>query len=153
MTLFSLFSFSQLSSPLPSRSKMPSSPLVFSSDFEGSSSSDIFSVSSHSPSIRNQDFLPPQNTSSSVQFGARNSRRFFPSQTVYPSHPQLVHSNIPSLSIWFLISHQLQSPVQYDSYPFSMYDHMVPRANDPFEELSRMRDECNHWRTRYHELK
>ncbi|KAF9792045.1 hypothetical protein BJ322DRAFT_1015959 [Thelephora terrestris] len=118
---------------------MPSSPSVFSSDFEAGVSSDALSASSHLSATRNTAFLGLSSQTNPREFGG-----FFP-------HPD---GNSVRSQQMFLGSSS--HPLSYHGPQFNQttsYDHTPHTPSVPFEEFARVRNERDFWRTRYHELK
>ena len=153
---FSLFSFPQRVSLLPpSSTKMVSSPLCFSGDFDDSTSSDMHSTS-HS-SNRNPGFTYPSDMGSSEQSSAHEFGGHFLSPEFNRSRPQSAFSHssvcIP-VSPLFLTYIVQQHPTPQTSFPFpqtNTYGRVPSHTNGPFEELQRMRAERDHWRLKFYE--
>ena len=138
---------------------MASSPPMFFSDFESSSGSDMLPVSSRASATRNPEFLSTPDMGLSAHPSARDYGGFFPSPNINPSHSQSAFQNSPvrtpvSLPLVSYIAQQYSMPNNPSSFSqTNPYNHAAPRISNPFEELSRMRGERDHWRTKYYELK
>ncbi|KAF9782366.1 hypothetical protein BJ322DRAFT_1022784 [Thelephora terrestris] len=121
---------------------MPSSPPIFSSDFEIGVSSDALSASSHL-SARNTGFLPLSDMGPPSQNNPRKFGGFFSPPGGDPMRSQQMFMGSSS------------RPGSYHGPPYTQttpYDH-VSRMSVPFEEFTRVRNDRDFWRTKYHELK
>ena len=138
---------------------MTSSPPFFPGDFDGTSSSDMPSISSHPPN-QNAGFAYPSDIGLSAKSSAHNFGGNFPSPGFNPTRPQPVFSNssvrilaVPIPSVLYIVQ---QHAMAQASPPFphkTTYNYAPPRMNGPFEELQRLRSERDRWRIMYFEQK